>query len=133
MDWLLRFFLSITKFLLRISIMIVAPAYKNRQFVVVESPFAGDEHTNLAYVRKCLHDCFSRGELPFASHALYTQPGVLNDAVPEERNLGIFAGLLWTLLANKTVVYTNYGISSGMKKGIAFAKKLGRKVEYRRV
>lgn len=129
----LRLILGVTRRLLRILISATAPAYKDRKLVVVESPFAGDEARNLTYVRRCMHDCFTQGEFPFASHALYTQPGVLNDAVAEERNLGIFAGLLWTLLADKTVVYTDHGITAGMKKGISFAERLGRKIEYRKV
>jgi hypothetical protein len=36
-----------------------------------------------------------RGESPIASHLLYTQPGILKDDVPEERPLGIEAGLAW--------------------------------------
>ena len=39
------------------------------KLVLVESPFAGDVEKNLAFARACLHDCFIRGEAPFASHA----------------------------------------------------------------
>lgn len=133
MKWLIRITLVITRFLINILVFLIAPKYKNHKFVVVESPFAGDETRNLGYVRECMRDCFGRGELPFASHALYAQPGVLKDNVPEERASGIFAGLLWTLTAEATVVYTDYGISGGMKKGIEFAEKLGREVEYRKL
>jgi hypothetical protein len=34
---------------------------------------------------RCLHDCLEPGEAPFASHLLYTQPGVLCDGVANER------------------------------------------------
>jgi hypothetical protein len=78
-----------------------------------------------------MHDCLMRGEAPFASHGLYTQPGVLNDNVPEERALGIEAGLLWGAQAEKTVVYTDRGISGGMTYGIKNAEAAGRPVEYR--
>lgn len=63
--------------------------------VILESPFAGDIEKNLKYARKCMRDCFMRGELPFASHLLYTQDGILNDDLPKERMLGIDAGLCW--------------------------------------
>ncbi len=63
--------------------------------VLVESPFKGDDERNIEYARACLHDCFLRKEAPFASHLLYTQPGVLDDNVPDERELGIEAGLVW--------------------------------------
>jgi hypothetical protein len=68
-------------------------------FTIVESPYAPkgprpevELARNLAYVRAAMHDCFGRGEVPFASHALYTQPGVLDDLDPIERETGILAG-----------------------------------------
>jgi|SRR3989344_1533975 len=115
--------------------------------VIVESPYACPvkcedsvkffgglcRHTerNVAYARLCLKDCFSRGEAPFASHLLYTQPNVLDDAVPEERKLGIEAGFEWRASGKATVVYTDLGISSGMEFGIEHAKKQGRPIEFR--
>lgn len=101
--------------------------------VLVESPFAGDVEENIRYARKCMADCFQRGEAPFASHLLYTQPGILNDAIPEERRLGIDAGLIWGSMADKTVVYVDRGISSGMQYGIANAEAAGRPIEYRTI
>lgn len=47
--------------------------------VIIESPYAGDVDRNLEYLRAAMRDCLKRGEAPFASHALYTQPGVLDD------------------------------------------------------
>lgn len=99
--------------------------------VIVESPYAGDVIGNTDYARRCMHDCITRGEAPFASHMLYTQPGVLNDDVPDERQRGIEAGLAWGAVADATAVYTDRGISSGMKQGIAAALLAGRSVEYR--
>lgn len=101
------------------------------QLVLVESPFAGDVETNLAYVRAAMHDCLLRGEAPYASHALYTQQGVLDDNVPAERTLGIEAGLQWGAKANKTVIYIDRGVSRGMKYGVQNAIKAGRPIEYR--
>jgi hypothetical protein len=72
-----------------------------------------------------------RNEAPFASHLLYTQPGVLQDTVPRERELGINAGFIINARLNKTVVYTNLGISGGMQLGIDNAIACGRPVEYR--
>jgi len=99
--------------------------------VLVESPFAGDVWNNIEYARACMADCLKRGEAPFASHLLYTQEGVLNDNVPEERELGIEAGLLWGRFAKRTVVYVDRGISRGMRAGIARAITEGRPVEFR--
>ncbi len=99
--------------------------------VILESPFAGDVEGNVNYARGCLRDCLLRNEAPIASHLLYTQPGVLDDNNPDERKLGIEAGLLWGSGAEKSVVYLDRGISSGMKWGIERAGKEGRPVEYR--
>ena len=101
------------------------------RLVIVESPFEGDIEENIKYARRCMRDCFMRGEYPFASHLLYTQEGILNDEIPKERELGIEAGLSWGKLAEATIVYTDLGISKGMGQGIARAKKEGRTIEYR--
>lgn len=99
--------------------------------VIIESPYAGDVERNIKYARACMKDCFERGEAPFASHLLYTQDGILDDTIPNERALGIDAGLLWGAMADKTVLYTDLGISKGMEYGIANAEKHNRLVEYR--
>lgn len=101
------------------------------KLVNIESPYAGDIEANVAYARRCMADCLKRGEAPIASHLLYTQPGILDDLVPEERLLGIHAGFAWNDHAETTVVYTDLGISKGMQYGIDAAKAAGRYVEYR--
>lgn len=101
--------------------------------VIIESPYAGDIEKNMRYLRACMRDCLLRGETPYASHALYTQPGVLRDEEPQERELGIQAGFQWRMAASKTVVYTDLGISRGMEYGIAHAHELGHDIEYRQL
>ena len=99
--------------------------------VVVESPYAGDVPGNVEYARAAVRDCILRGEAPFASHLLYTQPGVLRDDVPEERELGIEAGFAFRASATRTVVYTDRGVTRGMTAGVAHSKAAGCPVEYR--
>ena len=101
------------------------------RLVVVESPYAGDVERNLAYLRAAMADCLSRGEAPYASHALYTQPGVLRDDVPDERKKGIEAGFRWGEVAHARVFYTDLGWSRGMEAGLAEANRLGQAVEHR--
>jgi hypothetical protein len=101
------------------------------RLVVIESPYAGDVDRNLKYLRACMADCLARGEAPFASHALYTQPGVLRDEVPEERKKGITAGFAWGAFAAARVFYTDLGWSSGMRDGVKEARFLGQPVETR--
>jgi len=100
------------------------------KLVVVESPYAGDLDRNLSYLRHALQDCLERGEAPFTSHALY--PSALRDDA-EERALGIQAGDAWRAAAIQTVVYEDYGITSGMRDGIDAAKALGQEVVYRKL
>lgn len=99
--------------------------------VTVESPYAGDIAQNEAYARAAMRDCLLRGEAPFASHLLYTQPGVLDDTQSAQRRLGIEAGLCFAQMTSKTVVYRDLGITAGMEEGIARAQAAGRPVEMR--
>ena len=86
--------------------------------VILESPFAGDIEKNIKYARECVRDSLLRGEAPIASHLLYTQDGILDDRIPEERKWGIDAGLAWKSVAEKHVVYIDLGITPGMEYGI---------------
>jgi hypothetical protein len=101
--------------------------------VIIESPYAGEIERNIDYARKCMKDSLLRGEFPLASHLLYTQPGILDDSITIERNLGIAAGLEWGKMAEKTIVYTDYGISKGMQFGIENAIENNREVQYRTI
>lgn len=101
--------------------------------VIIESPFAGstpqEAEQYVEYARRALRDSLDRGEAPFASHLLYTQ--VLDDSCPEQRMQGINAGLAWGPAADATVVYKDYGVSSGMHLGIRAAERRKRLIEER--
>jgi hypothetical protein len=101
------------------------------RLVIIESPYAGDIAANVEYARAAVRDSLSRGEAPIASHLLYTQPGILRDELPDERQRGIDAGLAWRHVSQCTVVYTDLGISNGMLFGIDAAKAAGKPVEFR--
>jgi len=91
--------------------------------VILESPYAGDIERNIDYARKCVRHSLSLGESPIASHLLYTQDGILDDAVPDERMRGINAGLAWKEVADLQVFYIDYGYSNGMKFALEYAKE----------
>ncbi len=105
------------------------------KLVIIESPFAGATPElrlrNLRYARAALRDSLLRREAPFASHLLYTQEGVFDDNVLEERVWGIEAGLAWGQVASLTAVYCDLGISKGMEEGIRRARIEGRECETR--
>lgn len=103
------------------------------QLVVIESPYAGDVDANVRYAKECFNDCLKRGEAPYASHLLFTQPGLLDDTVPSERKLGMEAGFAWGDRAHLRAVYTDLGITPGMNKGIERALSIGQRVEYRSI
>ncbi|MEJ5899866.1 DUF7768 domain-containing protein [Ochrobactrum teleogrylli] len=102
-----------------------------KPLVIIESPYSGDEARNTEYARACLLDSLRRGEAPIASHLLHTQ--VLDDVRPDERELGIEAGLAWYRVAEKCVIYEDLGISGGMIEGIERAKRYGVLVEFRNI
>lgn len=101
------------------------------RLVVIESPYAGNIEIHTRYLRACLRDSLLRGEAPYASHALYTQEGVLEDRLPHERELGMEAGFAWGSAAQLTAVYTDLGVSPGMSEGIERAHQAGRDVVFR--
>lgn len=109
------------------------PCIKDKKLVIVESPFSGDTHKHIKYLRACLRDCVLRGESPYASHGLLTQEGVLNDDIDGERNLGVNLGFQWHEVADYMVVYTDLGISEGMSLGMANAAKRGLPILTRRI
>lgn len=108
---------------------------EKQRIVQFESPFGAPDADgivlNVAYALIGMRDSLLRGEAPFASHLLYTQ--MLDDEKPDERKMGIMAGLAIGSHADATVVYEDLGISRGMQLGIDHAEELGRPVERRRL
>ena len=101
--------------------------------VILESPYAGFVERNIKYARLCVRDSLMRGESPIASHLLYTQEGILNDDIKEEREKGIDAGLEWKKVADLQVFYIDYGISKGMQYGMDYAKEHNVPFETRKI
>lgn len=104
--------------------------------VVIESPLNAPTREgiegNKVYARMCVMDSLRRGEAPYASHLLFDHPhGLLDDLVADQRELGLTAGLAWGESADLIAVYTDRGISNGMKRGIEHWQELGKKIEYR--
>ena len=74
-------------------------------------------------------DCIRRGESPIASHHLL--PSILNDDSVYERALGIEAGLAWGARADLIAVYSQLGVSPGMRQAIQHYKAAGKPLEWR--
>lgn len=103
--------------------------------VIIESPWQSESYIMHEiyeeYLDAAIRDCIRRGEAPFASCRMYAH--LLHDHIPDEREKGIEMGLLWGELADKTVVYEDYGVSPGMQIGIDAAKAVERPIEQRRL
>lgn len=91
------------------------------------------DRPNVVFAQACLADSLRRGEIPFAPHLLYTQPGILRDEDPTERARGMAAGQSFLQTCDALVVYCDRGVSSGMKIEIAIARKLGKTIIARRL
>lgn len=85
--------------------------------IVIESPFAGFRALHRAYLQAAIRDCLRRGETPYASHQMLT--AALMDEVPEQRELGLAAGLAMRdhLVGAGAAVafYVDLGWSPGME------------------
>lgn len=99
--------------------------------VIIESPHAGDLRLNRRYLKQCILDCLYRREAPFASHGFYTM--VLKDEDSTQREIGMNAGWAWMRRSDLVAVYTNLGISDGMKKGVERAMAIGVPIEKRQL
>jgi hypothetical protein len=97
--------------------------------VILESPYRGGEPKYKRYLERCIADSIARGEAPFASHKMYTD--ALDDAVPDQRELGMALGFAWRRSAVRTVVYEDYGVSAGMEEGLGDAAAIGQDVDRR--
>lgn len=95
------------------------------KLVVIESPYAGSVDRNIIYARRAMRDSLMRGEAPLASHLLYTQEGILDDKLRQERRAGIEAGFAWALKASAAVFYMDYGTSPGMAEAMDHYRKVG--------
>jgi len=109
---------------------------EGRRIVLVESPYRGYSHDetprNVFYARLCFNDSLIvRGEIPFASHLLFTQTGITDDSVDTEREVGMRAGWAIGECACLSAFYTDFDWSSGMIKGLDAAIECGRPFEER--
>lgn len=94
------------------------------KIAIVESPYRSETDfellRNLAYARALVHHFTMRGLSAHASHLLYTQ--CLDDRDPEQRRLGIEAGLALLRVADVHAFGVDLGVSDGMRLGMEKAK-----------
>lgn len=100
-----------------------------RPLVLIESPYSGNVALHMEYLRACFRDALNRGEVPLATHKLYTD--VLDDTIPEQRALGM--SMLKELIEQTklSAVYYDLGISPGMTQGVIYALSIGKHIDAR--
>ena len=90
--------------------------------VFICSPFAGDTAGNTMRAIRYMRFAVMKGAIPFAPHLLY--PQVLDEHESDDRELGLFFGMVWLGKCDEMWVFGRH-ISSGMEREIAKAKKRG--------
>ena len=99
---------------------------KNRRKIYVASKYAGDVDANVSAAVKYCRRVIDEGYMLVASHLLY--PQILNDNIPEERELGLLFGL--ALLAACDEVWVFGETSPGVAQEIEEAKRLKKPIRY---
>ena len=96
------------------------------KLVIIESPLSARSRQaieeNKRYAKECFRDSLMRGEAPFRISPFLRSAWTLNDLIPQERDLGMQAGFAWGSKAELVAIYTDKGISPGMKMGIKIAE-----------
>ena len=90
------------------------------------SPLSGNISGNIENAKRYARYIFKCGMAPVIPH-FYAL--VLNDEIPDERKLGMQAGISLLWVCDEVWVFGNE-ITEGMKKEIIFAEKLNIKVKY---
>lgn len=122
-----------------------------RVLVSVESPCAGkvpewvhwrwlaaaierfNRWRNMRYAMLCVKESIARGEAPYASHVFFDRRGLLDDADPSQRRVGMECGLSWSAQAAIFAFYVDRGFSSGMSAAYLVAIRSGAVVSVRRL
>ena len=90
-----------------------------RPLVYICSPFAGDIEKNTASAQAYCRMAVERGCIPIAPHLLF--PQFLDDSLEEERELGMFMGLVLLTKCKELWAFGEY-VSEGMEQEIRKAE-----------
>ena len=100
---------------------------KTMRMIYICQPYrAKDEairQRNIEYAKQLTREVLLQEMCPIATHLYMTQ--CLDDAIKQERKIGLAAGQEILKKCDAIYVGTKYGISAGMKKEMEQAKKIG--------
>ena len=102
------------------------PPYRR---VFICSPYSFDPVKGAEIATRLCRMAVDEGQFPFAPHLLY--PRFLDEHSPDERELGIKAGISYLEHCDEVWVYAAEGISSGMRLEIEAASRLGVPVRFK--
>ena len=100
---------------------------KYKPLVYICSPFAGDTEYNINKARGYSRFAVSRNTIPIAPHLLF--PQFLDDDDKEQRNLGIFMGLVLMSKCDELWCFGNR-VSKGMAVELEKATKRNMTIRY---
>lgn len=107
-----------------------------RKTVVIISPFMAEDPSKkdrfYNYAKRCAKDSMNRNEAPLVSHVFYYDM-LGSSSVALERDMGFNSQLAWIRKCDLVVVYSDFGITQGMKAAIDYAKFKNKKVELRTI
>ena len=98
-----------------------------RPIVYICSPYSGDIDINVKNAQRYSRFAVDKGYLPIAPHLLF--PQFMNDAVPKERELGMFFGNVMMSKCAEVWVFGDH-ISEGMESEIKRAKWKKHRIRY---
>ncbi len=98
-----------------------------RPIVFICSPYAGEVDENIRAARRYSRFAVDKGYIPIAPHLLF--PQFLNDAAPNERQLGLFFGDALMSKCSEVWVFGSR-ISAGMETEIKRAKWKNYRLRY---
>lgn len=101
--------------------------HKYRPLVFICSPLSGDYYKNRDSARRYSKFAVRKGAIPFAPHLLF--PQFMDDRNPEQRNLGIFFGLVIMSHCSEVWVFGKR-MSHGMRLEVAKAEARGLRIRY---
>jgi hypothetical protein len=107
----------------------------DRLVVYVASPLSAPDPDTAAlyraYALAAMRDSLEAREAPILPHVMY--PRVLDDGDPDGRATGMEAGLALLEACEALIVYTDRGISEGMRAEMAHAERCGIPVFHRSI
>ena len=101
---------------------------KFRPLIYVCSRYAGDVSVNTAAAVRYCQFVIEQGGIPIASHLLY--PQILDDRDKEQRELGLFFGMVLLDVCREIWIFTDGELSEGMEMEYTRARRMRYRIRW---